>query len=105
MVRRPPRSTSTYTLFPFTSLFRSPGRSAHLNLAVMTASLAKQAQIALARHLLHFHVISKRQTHLAYEKTRVMIKGRSEEHTSELQSLMRKSYAVFCLTNKTASHK
>src|SRR3546814_15026332 len=73
MIRRPPRSTRTDTLFPYTTLFRS-GRGTRLNGSTATA----------LRH----------RTPLA-EMT-----GRSEEHTSELQSLMRISYAVFCLKKK-----
>src|SRR3546814_16955303 len=75
MIRRPPRSTRTYTLFPYTTLFRSP---------LWTRSQAR------GQGLLGFLV------------TPDSIRGpaRSEEHTSELQSLMRTSYAVFCLKKK-----
>src|SRR3546814_14893909 len=80
MVRRPPRSTRTDTLFPYTTLFRSRpdgrGRSA--------ARVGRYARDGDAgRH-------------------RPADRGRSEEHTSELQSLMRISYAVFCLKKKKA---
>src|SRR3546814_8934760 len=67
MIRRPPRSTRTDTLFPYTTLFRSPYRAGH---RLWDAGVSR-----LRRH-------------------------RSEEHTSELQSLMRISYAVFCLKKK-----
>src|SRR3546814_6623049 len=75
MIRLPPRSTRTDTLFPYTTLFRSPGGG----------RLARRAR---RRH-------DRRRPHR---------QGRSEEHTSELQSLMRISYAVFCLKKKTNSH-
>src|SRR3546814_6902693 len=80
MIRRPPGSTRTDTLFPYTTLFRShdsPG-----------ASLS----IATTR--------SRRLRKAALRSSRNCCRPRSEEHTSELQSLMRISYAVFCLTKK-----
>src|SRR3546814_1395038 len=73
MIRRPPRSTRTDTLFPYTTLFRS---------------LAAEAR----RHV-------DDELYLAELQQAVRL-GRSEEHTSELQSLMRISYAVFCLKKK-----
>src|SRR3546814_19823788 len=75
MIRRPPRSTRTDTLFPYTPLFRS-SRSGH----------AHRPRPTPAR----LNTTSFRSKH-----------ARSEEHTSELQSLMRISYAVFCLKKKT----
>src|SRR3546814_9460726 len=75
MIRRPPRSTRTDTLFPYTTLFRSP---AHKH----TASISSPSNEA-----------SRPDTLGRGAK-------RSEEHTSELQSLMRISYAVFCLKKK-----
>src|SRR3546814_2906509 len=92
MIRRPPRSTRTDTLFPYTTLFRSPvitkGRS-HL-----TTTSAKP----------HLHGQTLR-TAKPFTPTVTFAWGyslptRSEEHTSELQSLMRISYAVFCLKKK-----
>src|SRR3546814_1979720 len=74
MIRRPPRSTRTDTLFPYTTLFRSIGPA--LSIAIAANIFAVQCGTV--------------QANLA----------RSEEHTSELQSLMRISYAVFCLTKK-----
>src|SRR3546814_9295636 len=80
MIRRPPRSTRTDTLFPYTTLFRS---------VVAIARLRDDAG----------HVAEDVLDHL---DGRVLERGvRSEEHTSELQSLMRISYAVFCLKKKT----
>src|SRR3546814_3155864 len=79
MIRRPPRSTRTDTLFPYTTLFRSPG----------------DRQGPAARPARH----QSRGRGSAGQK-RGGPDGRSEEHTSELQSLMRISYAVFCLKKK-----
>src|SRR3546814_1054013 len=86
MIRRPPRSTRTDTLFPYTTLFRS-GRQQRFDLA---HDDRRQAFSRLVEH----------------QEPRVLQQGprdrqRSEEHTSELQSLMRISYAVFCLKKKT----
>src|SRR3546814_4152406 len=80
MIRRPPRSTRTATLFPYTTLFRSPRRRA----------------TSLPRRLAWRHGPQFPHT----ERRRAARKARSEEHTSELQSLMRISYAVFCLKKK-----
>src|SRR3546814_11395147 len=84
-IRRPPRSTRTDTLFPYTTLFRS------------------RAAVAQAGHLDRF--IGTRQHLLGHAVAQLDFLGigrgrRSEEHTSELQSLMRISYAVFCLKKK-----
>src|SRR3546814_9291652 len=81
MIRRPPRSTRTDTLFPFTTLFRSKQRS----ILVMWYTFD---------FLFNILLISS----LSFPKGNQ--KKRSEEHTSELQSLMRISYAVFCLKKK-----
>src|SRR3546814_18547235 len=77
MLRRPPRSTRTDTLFPYTTLFRS--LAAFLRRAVVGKVVAR-VDVAAISVLKTF--------------------DRSEEHTSELQSLMRISYAVFCLKKK-----
>src|SRR3546814_1775810 len=79
MIRRPPRSTRTDTLFPYTTLFRSHGN--HVTCAVTGET------IPLGE--------------LRYWSAERQEAYRSEEHTSELQSLMRISYAVFCLKKKT----
>src|SRR3546814_4825807 len=90
MIRRPPRSTRTDTLFPYTTLFRSDrrGRGARGPLARAAGTCAARRGRDAGRSEDHRH-------HRL---------DRSEEHTSELQSLMRTSYAVFCLknTNNTA---
>src|SRR3546814_15141028 len=80
MIRRPPRSTRTDTLFPYTTLFRS-----------VSARSRRRRNVHL-HHRHHLASVSGRKT----ARQRV----RSEEHTSELQSLMRISYAVFCLKKK-----
>src|SRR3546814_9524750 len=84
MIRRPPRSTRTDTLFPYTTLFRSAHHSRN--------------QYAI-RHRFR-ECMAKSQTRQGQTENHCVI-PRSEEHTSELQSLMRISYAVFCLNKKT----
>src|SRR3546814_8155158 len=100
MIRRPPRSTSSDTLFPYTALFRSscPGAACagtcvgsrsrpHADPSVLAARPDRddaQAHPRIARA----------------HPVRAVSGLRSEEHTSELQSLMRSSYAVFCLKKK-----
>src|SRR3546814_10164583 len=95
MIRRPPRSTRTDTLFPYTSLFRSavehdfagdgrPQRQFSLDLG------GREAGKSLFQH----EAANGAAMQLRF-------RPRSEEHTSELQSLMRSSYAVFCLKKKT----
>src|SRR3546814_3806621 len=130
MIRRPPRSTRTDTLFPYTTLFRSlaglherhrqhpkqrrqaehgqrdqqaiddgggegtvhstPFRRANHNSPLVTATISTNSRKATAEALPRFHHL-KPSSYIRYSTLR------SEEHTSELQSLMRRSYAVFCL--------
>src|SRR3546814_17772112 len=89
MIRRPPRSTRTDTLFPYTTLFRSIVRRAlyiddfmFADSSFFPRGVAKAWWTMETKHSL-----------------------RSEEHTSELQSLMRISYAVFCLKKKTKTYQ
>src|SRR3546814_9053756 len=95
-IRRPPRSTRTDTLFPYKTLFRSPG-------GLTRALLAAGARVtAIERDR---RCIPPLDELTAFYPGRLrVIEGdaldRSEEHTSELQSLMRISYAVFCLKKK-----
>src|SRR3546814_9122523 len=84
MIRRPPRSTRTDTLFPYTTLFRS---------ALMCPPSVAASPFP-APSLTVSHVCFTPAASVCNERTR------SEEHTSELQSLMRISYAVFCLKKK-----
>src|SRR3546814_3114350 len=99
MVRRPPRSTRTDTLFPYTTLFRS---FLQLNLGLMllgyAIALMLEANVGLGPWNVFNEGVSN-ITGISYGRGTQLI-GRSEEHTSELQSLMRISYAVFCLKQK-----
>src|SRR3546814_10315061 len=104
MIRRPPRSTRTDTLFPYTTLFRSARK--HLENALVNALRIApyQATEILDRHD-NFHELDYLASPLHGTKALICEAhgtktARSEEHTSELQSLMRISYAVFCLKKK-----
>src|SRR3546814_3931038 len=99
MIRRPPRSTRTDTLFPYTTLFRSSFRlkvscdfRIHAVMAINIRDIFDEiGGAAKVARLMNAPVT----TVWAWQKS-----NRSEEHTSELQSLMRISYAVFCLKKK-----
>src|SRR3546814_5383699 len=93
MIRRPPRSTITDTLFPYTTLFRSIGGHLHpVDDGEQDRTRPDEGQVRqLARRHPHLERRAAGMGDLA---------GRSEEHTSELQSLMRISSAVFCLKKK-----
>src|SRR3546814_3217698 len=109
MIRRPPRSTRTYTLFPYTTLFLS------------LEDLLGRPQASLDRESMAQLIIGKRilitgaggsiggelvRQICAFKPAHIiLLDHRSEEHTSELQSLMRISYAVFCLKKKTIATK
>src|SRR3546814_6434886 len=103
MIRRPPRSTRTDTLFPYTTLFRS---YATRDIRMTGGSLNYEQPLT---DDITFTTV------LGYQRGKRSVNGttggpfrafdyRSEEHTSELQSLMRISYAVFCLNKKTRKH-
>src|SRR3546814_8105537 len=94
MIRRPPRSTRTDTLFPYTTLFRS-ARLDHLT--GLDPALGERDQLAGADLAKQLAADDVEGTALRGDDVAVV---RSEEHTSELQSLMRISYAVFCLKKK-----
>src|SRR3546814_10913170 len=105
MVRRPPRSTRTDTLFPYTTLFRSTSLTALFK--VLTTSAGSPAGPIKPFHgsaskpgTFFWPMISIFGAPLSGEE----LADRSEEHTSELQSLMRISYAVFCLKKKKQKH-
>src|SRR3546814_1014272 len=106
MIRRPPRSTRTDALFPYTTLFRSRGeRIAGEVGGRLRIEPSRLSDIALD-HADRRHVVLAQ----AVEKTvgggiQFPVRDRSEEHTSELQSLMRISYAVFCLKKKQHNKK
>src|SRR3546814_8882525 len=92
MIRRPPRSTRTDTLFPYTTLFRSHSlHTARLHLRSRTSPRTRRKVRS---------VRSCCSGSNSYGRPRGHAPSRSEEHTSELQSLMRISYAVFCLKKK-----
>src|SRR3546814_10443384 len=106
MIRRPPRSTRTDTLFPYTTLFRSlgdAGRKCEKVLFVDLFCLGQNLPPAILESGLgpkHCQPFTREQIVMIGLRPR----ERSEEHTSELQSLMRISYAVFCLKKKTHKH-
>src|SRR3546814_9748512 len=130
MIRRPPRSTRTDTLFPYTTLFRSiidalrttklirrhalerridQPLDFQLNLVVELASIrTKELHAIVVMRIVRRRdhdagLCSQRARQIGDARRRQWAKqiSRSEEHTSELQSLMRISYAVFCLKKKT----
>src|SRR3546814_9707047 len=124
MIRRPPRSTRTDTLFPYTTLFRSAARRRRvqsrqerrkLRLAegFRRAALWRDAdtgpfdrsEVHTAQSQLDARDLARRSRHLFRRPLPSMERQRSEEHTSELQSLMRISYAVFCLKKKKLTIK
>src|SRR3546814_3450536 len=89
MIRRPPRSTRTDTLFPYTTLFR-------------ICKLGPQIVNCVHQHVAQINLLDDIIQHLGSSELHETV-SRSEEHTSELQSLMRISYAVFCLKKKKKS--
>src|SRR3546814_5561263 len=97
MIRRPPRSTRTDTLFPYTTLFRSLGRRRQHDERDV-AALADELHQAV-----HLRRRDERGRGDLAGHQRLLQSFRSEEHTSELQSLMRISYAVFCLKKKNSN--
>src|SRR3546814_4079429 len=123
MIRRPPRSTRTDTLFPYTTLFRSlrgKRKGGGVESLIQEFSLSSQEGVALmclAEALLRIPDRATRdalirdkishgdwRSHMG-ESPSLFVNARSEEHTSELQSLMRISYAVFCLKKTTKIKK
>src|SRR3546814_7374834 len=108
MIRRPPRSTRTDTLFPYTTLFRSyvvdvnnvyQGVIAQQDL---TSLLLSQGDIQQKRagEVVRLDFVKTLHPDMTLDQAQDYFVQRSEEHTSELQSLMRISYAVFCLKKK-----
>src|SRR3546814_3274061 len=103
-MRRPPRSTRTDTLFPYTTLFRSGKRRRSTSAMTITvgSDLAMDSQPTVGHSSSDSITFSMPSLSIRYPGAplRPATKGRSEEHTSELQSLMRISYAVLCLKKK-----
>src|SRR3546814_3539607 len=93
MIRRPPRSTRTDTLFPYTTLFRS---------VAGLAAARKRGRIGGRPQAITGEKLDAIVAALDGGMSKAAV--RSEEHTSELQSLMRISYAVFCLKKKKTTH-
>src|SRR3546814_3735226 len=113
MIRRPPRSTRTDTLFPYTTLFRSLARKLTDAQIDKSSRFTDWSRRPLAERQLVYALADVTHLRKVYQKLarRLEKSGRaswldeemairSEEHTSELQSLMRISYAVFCLKKK-----
>src|SRR3546814_9428729 len=96
MIRRPPRSTRTDTLFPYTTLFRSPHRSPASTAAISIRPAPPTSPSLRATDRVWATIVAA--------SARIPTTTRSEEHTSELQSLMRISYAVFCLKKKNTQN-
>src|SRR3546814_2438473 len=97
MIRRPPRSTRTDTLFPYTTLFRS---NPHRPAGHSRPHRFPDAQRKSAWHVFPHQFVSWLPYGSSENSPVPIVPSRSEEHTSELQSLMRISYAVFCLKKK-----
>src|SRR3546814_2182646 len=106
MLRRPPRSTRTDTLFPYTTLFRSPRDAAFAAQRLRPAAAGAHLGALDPGHQARPGVHAADDPHGVALRDRGPVplpdraRARSEEHTSELQSLMRISYAVFCLKKK-----
>src|SRR3546814_2204123 len=113
MIRRPPRSTRTYTLFPYTTLFLSADLIADIAQVLRAQEELKRKVKALSAEarvtgwiigtlpvLAFIGITLTRPEYLEIFQTTATGRKRSEEHTSELQSLMRLSYAVFCVKKK-----
>src|SRR3546814_6387856 len=94
MIRRPPRSTRTDTLFPYTTLFRS-FRVVRREIRASPSGVREHLLLSDGLSAVSVYRVLRHAPELA----------RSEEHTSELQSLMRISYAVFCLKKKNKKHE
>src|SRR3546814_5798154 len=104
MIRRPPRSTRTDTLFPYTTLFRSVegrGRRPDRFFEVFLQDFAGSSEQIVAAMSSKAASQRGQRDDGSFTECPMSKILRSEEHTSELQSLMRISYAVFCLKKKT----
>src|SRR3546814_4936734 len=118
MIRRPPRSTRTDTLFPYTTLFRNIGKLSldqplHLLAGTLSAEVQQAGDLIEAEPYCLCPPDESKTAYIArsiatyascWALGYMQQAARSEAHTSELQSLMRISYAVFCLKKKTNKH-
>src|SRR3546814_10740153 len=114
MIRRPTSSPRTDTLFPYTTLFRSGVAANHALIDTYRKQLEGYYRmwhhhfefllLGYGAYLTFFDFCKKAFPEISDQAISRMVAGRSEEHTSELQSLMRISYAVFCLTKKQSNH-
>src|SRR3546814_2893865 len=101
MIRRPPRSTRTDTLFPYTTLFRSIHARIERQDASVDGGSDGERLLAYCRSIEPAYCVMGAYGHGRIRESLFGgVTRRSEEHTSELQSLMRISYAVFCLKKK-----
>src|SRR3546814_7702921 len=103
MIRRPPRSTRTDTLFPYTTLFRSGIAQRRIECAAGIAAAGRANRYSPVVEAFH----RKDEALAGFTAKQRLARNmhiRSEEHTSELQSLMRISYAIFCLKNTLSSN-
>src|SRR3546814_997956 len=108
MSRRPPRSTRTDTLLPYTTLFRSQDLAAGIERhQPLRGGFQEQLRSGVRQILQGRGEIGGAADHADRHRSAPLVRAaaRSEEHTSELQSLMRISYAVFCLTTKNINRK
>src|SRR3546814_2813738 len=111
MIRRPPRSTRTDTLFPYPTLCRSPHRTARLpwsrDRAALTARRSPDSpETPTTGHRSAIRAACRERPGTGFLAGRGRPRtARSEEHTSELQSLMRISYAVLCLKKKNTTNR
>src|SRR3546814_2645109 len=105
MIRRPPRSTRTDTLFPYTTLFRSKPVAIAISVT-LSVEYCSRCRARCSRAFRKYCVgVMPRWRRNSRCSWRWLTPDRSEEHTSELQSLMRISYAVFCLKKKHNTYK
>src|SRR3546814_4720648 len=108
MIRRPPRSTRTDTLFPYTTLFRSIDEQAReaagTGLEIGIAHAPAGGRLEHGAGAVGREMLLQQGIEIGHRMALPDDAARSEEHTSELQSLMRISYAVFCLKKKKIQH-
>src|SRR3546814_16765249 len=106
MIRRPPISTRSDTLFPYTTLFRSLEVPGDLRVTAVCAGSGGEVVMGVRHRTLPLHGVQFHPESILSQHGQRLVENflerpdRSEEHTSELQSLMRISYAVFCLKKK-----